>query len=281
MRNRVRCELGIFKTEWRARRGLLACLGGLMALLGAFIWGRGDLSTGAFPVLPVIASACLGVLLFTREEADPARSFIYQLPISRRRLLGLKLAALASQLAALVGLTLVLAAAPVFTQWISYTFYYNSNFHYDLLKGFGAGAQALAVAVALSLTVASVAAIAGLHARSPIVALALTLLIAAGIVGVTSLTLLTGIVTINDRAVGRLPARLDSLPVGWIILRQGITAALLVGWLFFLFCRTRLLELGSTARLLLALLFGVAAIEVLFMMFFTGWRDLAFWAFGF
>ena len=105
-------QRGLFWKEWRARRWTLLALEGLMA--GAVIIGvlrldpgkaisqldRGQIEDTSWIMIAAaaftIAAAILGMLLLSKEERDPAHSFLYTLPISRRRILLEKLLALGS-----------------------------------------------------------------------------------------------------------------------------------------------------------------------------------------
>jgi len=52
------------------------------------------------------------------------------------------------------------------------------------------------------------------------------------------------------------------------------------GWLFYLYCKTPIMETGATARVLLGLLFGVAMAELAFTFFWCDYRDMVFIVLG-
>ena len=63
----------------------------------------------------------------------------------------------------------------------------------------------------------------------------------------------------------------------WTVLLKLLAGAgLLASWLFFVFCRKKLQELGSTARILLAFVFAVATFELFFTIFLCNPRDLIY-----
>jgi hypothetical protein len=195
-----------------------------------------------------IGVGVLGSTLLTREEHDPARGFLYTLPVSRREILAVKLGVLALQ-------TLLLAAVGLATMsiWI------RGPWSNDAL-GF------ILASLLFCAPGAAVAAILGLHFRSPVVAL-----LVSAIVG-----LLLFLILFNDLITAAAAAR----PGVRAAANCALAAAALLGWLFFLFCRTAVQELNPTARASLGLLFAIAALEVFATALLCNWRDLAFLVFG-
>ncbi|MCX7014060.1 MAG: hypothetical protein NTW86_16155 [Candidatus Sumerlaeota bacterium] len=255
---------GLAWKEWRARRWLLPLLLGLIAaapfLCSAVPWlgttQYWELDPGRAS-LAMLSAFALGVAILSStflspEEFDPARSFLYTLPIPRWRILGQKLRALAIQWLVLTALYVFLLAvwwkgAPPKWEWVVF------------LKAILFSASAIVFVAILSL-----------HLRSPIV----TLVVCAIVLPlVFAILFADGLAAIkeSDKTIP-LQAR--------EVVNCLVAAALLIGWLFFLFCRTRLLELSLGARSLLGLLFAVIMLEIFFTIFLCDWRDLAFLVFG-
>ena len=59
-----------------------------------------------------------------------------------------------------------------------------------------------------------------------------------------------------------------------------VNGAILLAWLFFVFCRTPLQELSATQRALLAIVFTIGAVEFFGTIYLCDFRDLAFIVFG-
>jgi hypothetical protein len=249
---------GLIWKEWREKRWILATLAGLIALFPLLV----------APAMPVAAPLpkdwadlawllwapfgvgvlILGAMLFSAEEHDPARGFLYTLPISRGAILGDKLKTL--------GLSWLLLAAVA----AAATHLHVGN----ALDGEAWALLGSLVCFGALLTTLSV--ILGLHFRAVIVTLVVVTILALPLVPVLFTEVFVG------------DFRLD-LAVS-LVLRCAIGVAALTGWLFFLFCRTGLQELQPTPRALLGLLFIVAALEVFATAFLCDWRDLAFILFG-
>lgn len=255
-------ERGLFWKEWRAKYIMLIALGVLLLLspyIASWFYTVFEKSSG-FPDISIndtiSGSRCL-VLLFgvfiigatflTKEEHDPARSFLYALPIPRHRIAGIKLLSAFSHVAVLAIAFFVISAihlTPTF-RWI-----------------------ALSVIIG-SVVVVPVTATLNLHFRSVIVTILLSLIFLFPIV---LIFFSHGV----DVYTGQKPYILNVKSVIDCIL----TAAALLGWFFFVFCRTPLQELGGTARASLGLLFGIVTVEIVFTVFLCNFRDLAFIVLG-
>ena len=255
-------ERGLFWKEWRAKRVMLIALGVLLLLspyIASWFYTVFEESSG-FPDISISdtisGSRCLvflfgvfviGAMFLTKEEHDPARSFLYALPIPRHRIVGMKLLSSFSHVAVLAIAFFVISdihLTPTF-RWI-----------------------ALSVIIG-SVVVIPLVAIFNLHFRSVIVTVLLSVIFLVPIVLIFfshGVDVYTG----QEAYILSIRSVFDCL----------ITAAALLGWVFFVFCRTPLQELNGTARALLGLLFGVVTVEILFTVLLCNFRDLAFIVFG-
>lgn len=264
-------ERGLFWKEWREKRWLLVLFALAMILVPVLLIAfgglhrAGDVDEAIFPLLGLFSLGvlALGAVLLSRAEEDPARAFLYTLPLSRSRILATKLGALASQWLILALLLLVFAALLLLGKEV---------------------AQNVQAALALEQSWRMVftfllwsplplllAAIFGFHLRSPLVAVVFTLIFCIPVVAILSLGSGSGLPD---------PDFWEGSPNAFLFWSCLLAAAMLVGWLFFLFCRTAIQDLGNTSRVLLALLFGVGAVEVIFTVFLCNYRDLIFILFG-
>ncbi len=199
-----------------------------------------------------IAAILLGTQLLDARELEPTH-FLYGLPISRRRILTRKLAALATFLAvlALLGAAyFVFPAGPVASPLGAIAFWV-SGFLKSLLR-------TLLWALALAL----VAAIIRLHISSAIVSFVL-----AGLVSVPVLIFDSLLLTVSQ---GEHFAWMQAF---W---NAGVVALLVAAWLYFLFCRTAIQEKSPAARFLLLLLFIAGLYEASYTVLACNVRDLLF-----
>lgn len=266
--NATEKQFSLFKKELRARRLVFGVLVGLMALSGVLMAFLPNPDPGLLDLLLLLSAAILGVTLFSAEEHDPARAILYQLPLSRARLLGIKLLALSVQFAVL------LAIYGAFAAWVLSWRVPATSYDEALL-------YATLFALSSPLMVL-IAAIVSLHARSVITALVLALPlgpILSALIFVPTLIAIK-VSSSNSNPVDTTLALFHHGGIYWVALKYAIVTLMLGGWLFFLFCRTRLQELTPTPRILLALVFGVGAVEAVVTLFYTGWRDLAWLLFG-
>jgi len=264
-------ERGLFWKEWREKRWLLALFALAMILIPVLLIAfgglhrAGDVDEAIFPVLGFFSLGvmALGALLLSREEEDPARAFLYTLPLSRGRILATKLGALASQWLVLALLLLVLAALHLLGREVPQ----NVQAALALEQSW----RIVFVFLLWSPLMLLLAAIFSLHLRSILVTLVLTLVFCIPVV-----------VVLSVGAGARLPGQSfwEEAPNVFLFGSCVLAAAMLAGWLFFLFCRTAIQEMGNTSRVLLALLFGVGAVEVIFTVFLCNYRDLIFILFG-
>jgi hypothetical protein len=195
----------------------------------------------------ILSGILLGATFFTRDEHDTARDFLYLLPVSRREILRVKIRAFLSQLF----LFFVLALIPMLCL---------------------VGIQTVLAIGMLSLAAAALAgfvtAILLLHCRTVILTLV------GAVVCATALL----VIFVPDLVVsgqGKL-SQTEAWAFWTVFFKLLAGAGLLAGWLFFVFCRKKLQELGATARILLAFLFAVTAFELFFTLFLCNPRDLIF-----
>lgn len=268
---------GIFRKEWRSRGWVLAGLAGVVVVWALFMFPHELSDTMPLIAFLLAASAGLGVTLFSREERDPARALLYLVPLSRGRILTAKLRVLSVNLACLF----LAYSAAIAAFWAALTLHTGTSAQISMdTNAIGIAAIALLLAALVGPLFALVGAIVSQHVRSVIVSLILTLLIAVPMAAMAALPLLTSVFSETSNRLYDPSWRIawSSVPrVGSLFL---VLAALLCGWLYFLYCRTRVHELRPTPRALLVFVFGAAAIEVAFTLVFTGWRDLAYLVFG-
>ena len=256
--------------EFKEKRWLLLSLVLLIPLAG--LAGAGSYATfGAHPGYPgmiedslalgpllyfFLGSFILGTQLFTRAERDPQSAFLYSLPVSRAKILSAKFKSLFIQWLLFAALSL---------PWILYlcaktTFSDSMNI-----------AIALATAT-LALPAMTLAAVVSLYLRSTLTGLlvSITLALPAGFLLAVASHLA------KDWYYAFYPARV----IGLLLVDVALTTAALMGWLYFLYCRKKLDELGAVQRTLLGLLFGVVLIELVFTFFLCDYRDLLYLLFG-
>lgn len=264
-------ERGLFWKEWREKRWLAATIALSMVLVPVAIVALGGLHRSVMVdevIILILLIFSLGVLalgarFLSREEEDPARAFLYTLPLSRSRIVAVKLGALAGQWALLAFILLALAAL------LSSSESAMANEH--ALQEMEQVWHMVSACLLWSLPGVLLAAIFGLHLRSTLVTVVFALLFCIPVV-----------VVLSVGAGARLPGQSfwEEVPNVFLFGSCVLAAAMLAGWLFFLFCRTAIQEMGNTSRVLLALLFGVGAVEVIFTVFLCNYRDLIFILFG-
>jgi hypothetical protein len=274
------CGRGIFWKEWRAKARMMVCLAAAVfvgtplavALLRTNTFTFFERSNtdwvAASATIFALSAIALGAMLIGREEQDPARAYLYVLPVSRRRILAAKLAALASQ-----WLALLLALGLIYL-WVGTILGPSQVGHSAPPSDMPSAGKPhdqidiwlTVLFVCFGLIASLLAAILSLHVRSAI----LTVFLA--IFGILPLVMVLRVFASGS----------ENLFDGYV--RSFVCAMVLflvlVAWLFFAFCRTPLQELGPTPRTLLALLFIVALAEFAFTVFLCDWRDLVFIAFG-
>ncbi|MCX7045381.1 MAG: ABC transporter permease subunit [Candidatus Sumerlaeota bacterium] len=277
---------GLFWKEWRAKRWTLLALEGLMA--GAVIaavlrldpgraisqLNRGQIQDTSWITIAAaaftIAAAVLGALLFSKEEHDPAHSFLYTLPISRRRILGEKLLALGSHwlILALTFIALYFVAAYLLRGRFNLP---GESRQQALTKGIVIfrGMQALCIGLVAPVIAAPLA----MHFRSLVSTLVVVLLVCLimfGIIYLSSPYLYYEIYPNSSR---------DAL-FNQFVVKTLVAFGALIAWLFFLFCRTPIMELTASRQAFLALLFVATFLELMGTAYFCDWGDLLFLVFG-
>lgn len=273
----IRNERDIFWKEWRTKRALLISVAAVILSIPLIIlalrWGVEmslpraywmDIDAYLLVGLTVmtLGVAVVSATLFSREEHDPARGFLYTLPISRSEILGSKLRALGAHLGALAGVGAVAALIVLAIRSADFEAaqrgaldHRSGAFTLALPVIIGFSALALQIVAGALLTV-----IFSFHFRSPLV----TTLIAP-IPAILMILLLR-----FSGAGGPTLFLIDNV----------ILAGALVAWMYFVYCRTPLHELSDTKRVLLWLLFVAVFAELEFTFFLCDFRDLAFLVFG-
>lgn len=238
----------LFWKEWRAKAWLL-----LVAPVAIFLGWAVKIPLGSsdyegFLMSFAFSAALIGVTFMSGEEHDPARSFIYQLPISRREIFMIKLGANALQLF----LLLIVCMAVAVTLFSDLVRVWQDRPEEEFLFSLPF----------FTLPLWPMAAIFIYMLRSHIVAMALTA--AAGIPVVAML--------IFQMEHGR--------DLGWLV-GQSLLFTLLLGVVFyFVFTRSAVQERGPNMRTFLSLLTVVAIVEAAFTLFMANWRDVLFIVFG-
>jgi ABC-type transport system involved in multi-copper enzyme maturation permease subunit len=260
---------GIPWKEWREKRWEWAGIALVMILapiLGPFMVSTidpyyltgdpRDLEEIAFYPLIVLALSpiFLSVLLFSSRELDPATGFLYTLPVSRSRILIEKIRSLFYSWVLLVLIFLVVVTLVV--------------------AGSGLNDPRIAIGVFVTILLWCLPAlmlgmIFRFHFRSVLVALIVTAFFSAVLAAIIALT------------SGGLRHDFWEIAPGFSQVWMCIAATLaLGGWLFYLYCKTPIMEMGGTARVLLGLLFGIAMAELAFTFFWCDYRDLVFIVLG-
>jgi hypothetical protein len=62
--------------------------------------------------------------------------------------------------------------------------------------------------------------------------------------------------------------------------KNGLAALLMVAWLYLLECRPNRRLFNLPGRIIRGLVYGAAAVEVAYLLFWADWRDFIFWIFG-
>lgn len=62
--------------------------------------------------------------------------------------------------------------------------------------------------------------------------------------------------------------------------KNGLAAILMVAWLYLLECRPNRRLFNLPGRIIRGLVYGAAAVEVAYLLFWADWRDCIFWIFG-
>lgn len=261
---------GILWKEWLEKRWewagitlvmILAPIVGpllVVAIFDPYYSSSGDRDLTRITLYPLLVLAigliAFSITLFSSQELDPAKGFLYTLPISRSRILFEKLRALAESF----GLLLLIFIAVI------------------ILVGAGSDLARLDQGLRIAITVvlwclpASVlGTIFRFHFRSSLVALIVTAFFSA---------ILAAIIAITS---GGLRHDFWEIAPGFSQVWMSIAATLALGaWLFYLFRKTPIMEMGGTARVLLGLLFGIAMAEMAFTFFWCDYRDLVFIVLG-
>jgi hypothetical protein len=260
----------IWRKDWRARRWPLCAMAGIITLLCVATLKHQGAGWGFFvvpAVFAVFASMILSVLFFSAEEYAPTRGYLDTLPISRWRIIAVKILTLAAQNLALLALLLIGGVVG----WCKLCFY-------DYTPHTGTMTLGIALVFILTFCILLIAlplgAIVSLHISSPVVALVITALIGILLMALVGFSEASSIFTDISDTPKQVEQIFSSGIVSMILSRSIITCVVLTGWLFFLYCRTRVREVRPGSNMLLALLFGVGAIEVMATIFYTGWRDL-------
>jgi len=265
----MRCRGGydLFWKEWRTRGWLLLLLAiviffspwiGLLGETMLILEYSGEsrlledlLSLGTAYLLSALF---LGLVLFSREETDPARGFLYTLPLSRRRILQEKLASFGTGLLILAAVFMI-RFLPLSSEAL-------------LESGTNGILSAIVPFLVAAVPVVLFAGILSLHIRSVIVALLIS------VVFIIPLLVIL--------AVGNLPLDDDlflNVPLVnhfWLFV-DGLLLSLGLGlWLFYLYCRTPIFEMSSLKRVLFGILFGAVTIEVAATVFLCDFRDLVY-----
>jgi len=252
-------QANLFWKEWQARRGLLFLLCGMLVIPTLLTTVNHSFEYFVVWGIPV-ASILLGVTLFTADEKDPARSFLYLLPISRREIIVHKLVALFSQ-------WLLLALVVAFLLTLSDFIVERSN-ERSMYDEFGL--WMLAWCLVGGWLGALIAGVFGLHLKSPITAVALAFV---SLVILAFVIITFKAITANNEWAIKTNACL--------FVFQGIIVSILVmAWLIYIFTKTALLEQTPSARLALALLFAIGLIEISATLFWANWRDVVFMVVG-
>lgn len=244
--------LSITWKEWRAKALPLSLLAAV-ALLGhvfarllteTFYIRDAELESHLF-VCSVIG-AIVGALFMSRDEDDPARSFLYQLPIPRRRIFLAKLANSSAQWLTLTMLLLIVAWGMYLTQSVP-------------------GSSKMRVANTLQFL--------------PFMALPLWIIAALFIYLVRSslvALVLTAVAWIPTTAIRVIAIKEGGRGFDWLILMSLLFTALIACVFYLIFTRSAVHERSGNMRSLIAVLAVVAIVEGAFTLFFTGWRDLWF-----
>jgi ABC-type transport system involved in multi-copper enzyme maturation permease subunit len=190
-----------------------------------------------------MALAAVGMMFISKEEMILEHGFLYQLPLSRVRIVW-------SKLSVVLRSWLFISLCSVFLNlWISgsQTVDYDSRYvGLTIVAGYSLGLPFLAFCI-----------ITSLHFQSRIVAFIVSMILPIPMLFC---------IFIGSGAYG-----MEAL-VGFSLL----AAIALVGWLFFLFCRTPFMELSGMKRMLLLLLFSVVSAELAYTFFLCNYRELAF-----
>jgi ABC-type transport system involved in multi-copper enzyme maturation permease subunit len=246
-------EFEIFGKEWVARRWHLAIC--VVLIIGVWL-EFSEWLAGA----TLLVGALIGAGWLAPEEQEPERWWLGALPISRQRILAEKFVGAISFYIIWMLLTCVLGFA-------------DKGLRVDIiwwLKEKGIQFPfALAYPLILlgSLPAMVLAMIVALHTRSYITTLALT-----AVIGLVPGALLAVNVILPSLAH---VFDLETISIRPLVGLLGLTV-LLMGWLWFVWCKTRLRELSAPARSGALLLFMFSLWEISFLLFSTGWRDLWF-----